>query len=259
MTENPNSYQILPEIASMQDWITQEVIDKGTCPPLVKLARVYKGEGGEIDWASMAKEVEITSYRQYTNSSEILLGRVVTDYLQYISHMAKGTAPLTKVFVLPDFVSNPDYDAFMDDVKRTALETLLSTPEGVEISREAFQKIAQLRNLPKDQVGALLNGGKVEQTVIGINVVEGVANPVYFYGNRLTDRDIADFSDTRGPRDRQRMLSRAPYYAFQVVNTLRSPEISANLNRPGLHARNTRLALKTDLNQYEGVMRRLRK
>lgn len=259
MTEAHVVLPLLPEVERMQAWIEQEVIEKKTCPPLVKLAQRYKDEQNNLDWNRLATEVDLRSYRHLSTSRDLLLATVVNDYVQYIAKEIQGTSPMTQVFILPDFTSNDEFNTFMEDVKKTTFKRLRSTPEGIATAREAFAKAAEIQNIPQTQTLPLLNQGQRRQGVIVKELIEGPYNPIVFYGNALTDNDLNGFNTDRGPRERQKILSRAPYYSFQLVSAFRGLELSETLNTSKLYARNTQLVMGTSLPLFEARIHKLRK
>lgn len=255
MTENLQPPQTLPEVVSMRVWIEQEVIGKKTCPPLVKLAQDYRGMDRNLNWNALSQEVEIVSLLQL--SGDELLRTATASYLGCVKDVAREEGPLTKLFVLPDFPTNDAYDQFIYGMKEAAIHNLVYTQEGRETASVAFFKIANQRKLPRDEVKAVLTGGNKEVTIAS-NIVDEFVMPIHFYGRKITKHDLVSFPGTRGEVERQQMLSRAPYYAFQVINIMRSGELERNLNRERVEAHNTQVALATDVVRYEGVMRKIR-
>jgi hypothetical protein len=259
MVETLGPNQIPPEVLNMRRWIEQVVISKGICPPLVKLANGYKDEQGVINWNGLSREVDIVSHIGEKPYGDVLEQKVGVGYRQFIENATQGNAPLTKIFVLPDFDKDRDCLAFMVRIANNSLKTFLSSESGQAVMVSAFTRLSETAGYDRDFISDILRNGAYNINQAANDVIFGCFNPVPFFGQEISDSLIQDFtSERRGPRERAKILSRAPYYGMQVVNTLRSKPLVGNLNQQKLYKRNTGIALKTDLQEYESLMRQFR-
>lgn len=248
-----------PEVKAIRSWLEQEIVGKGICPPLVRLFQHYRDSDGTVSWDQLSGVVDIESYfRLSPYKPDLLLHKVSDSYLRFITEATQGNGPLTKIFILPEFRTNPDYDKFVDDMKKTAFARLVLSPDGQTIARSAFRQSAEAQRISQTIVARILNSGRDGEIQAAANVIEGTFRPAIFYGKTITDKDISDLPDTRGPKERYKMLSRAPYYVIQVANSIGGMDLSGNLNRQRIYSRNTRLASETDIMDYEIKMRRFR-
>jgi hypothetical protein len=254
MTENPIPEGILPEIASIRAWIEQEVINRGTCPPLNVVAQKCGGNNG-VDWNRLSREVDIVSL--FPLSDVDLNRRATSEYLNFLNTTNQGTAPMTRIFVLPDFLTNDAYDFFIFSMKNNAKKWFITTKDGMETAREAVLKIAKARGIPGTSVREILTRSDAPVEIANA-IVDGFLMPTHFYGKNISRLDLTTFPVTRGPVERQQMLSRAPYYAFQLINPIRAANLSAHLNRQRLEEHNTEIALGVNMGRYGGVMNKLR-
>lgn len=244
-------------VIAVQQWMEKEIIGRGFCPPLIRLARGYRNDEGNIDWANLSKEVVIDDFTHLNPDSNELLqtsGRVYTDF---IYRSIEGTAPLTRVIIFPDFRDNPEFDSFLHDTKMIAFNVLTSTSEGRAFAKLAFTEIANVQKTPAHVVADVFRQG---HEWVAVQVIEGSFNTINFYGRRVTDEDVEGFPDTEGSVDRYKVLARAPYYIMQVANALRGSqsEIAPSLYTPHLRKRNTTIALGINLDEYEEIMRNFR-
>ncbi len=242
-----------PEIIHTRRWLEQEVIAKGTCPPLNRVVQSHRREDGSLDWDGMS-EIDITSFRHLPLNSRSLRLGVAQHYLKFMQDSVTDKAPLTTIMVLSDFDTNRQYDQFVQELSMNALLAMYTNPTWAEVGKEAFVREAALLDIPKDEVQEVLS----QPMAISSNVVQDVFPPIPFFGQELTPSDISLFAQDRGPSERMKMLSRAPHYLIQVLNKFNTEPFIGSLNRDRLRKRNTDLALGTDLQKYQGVMRDLR-
>lgn len=259
MPERDRTSPDIKAIQTIRQWLEEEIAGQGICPPLVKLFQQHRTADGSLDWSgNLANEVEMISFVTFKPNGRELLAQVTGSYVRMIVDAVNGHGPLTQVLILPDFRRNPDYDEFITQMKRNTLAQLVTTAWGVDTTRRGFIKAMDNRGQPRRTTYQVLDNGIDGLVQAAANLVEGAFGPVFFYGQEVTNRDIADFSGERGPKDRQKVLSRAPYYLAQSVNILRSSEIIGNLDRQKLYRRNSDLARETNLKNHENLMRRLR-
>lgn len=258
MVERITSSPIQPEVQATRRWIEQEIGGRGICPPLVRLLQNHRNENGSVDWDRLSRKVDIDCYTHLNPYEPDLLRRVSDSYLRFITEATQGEGPLTKIFILPDFESNSDYDKFVNDMKQTVLARLVLSQDGPAIARSAFQQYAEIKNVPLATINSILNSGKPGEIEAAKIVIKGTFGPVYFYGEKVTNEDVSGFSDTKGPRDRYKILSRAPFYMIQISNAIGGRDLIGNLDRKRLRARNTRLASETSMVDYESKMREFR-
>ncbi len=244
------------EVQIVRKWVETDIIGSAVCPPMVQLARQYPASDGGVDWSGMAKHVEITSHIAMDPESPKLVDIVASQYYKFMGKSADGNGPLTRMFILPDFANNPRFDRFARDMVN-ATRDRFRTNDGNKLARRIMIQLGATQGIGKNQVLQTINDRLGMEGAIAVIIQEGF-NPAYFYGQALSNRDVSDMPTTRGTTQRQKMLSRAPYYMLQMVNTLASEPFRQRLNRERLHRRNTRLALSTDLQELEERMRRYR-
>jgi hypothetical protein len=252
MTEAPIPNQIPPEVVSMRAWIEQEIIGKVICPPLAGLAQRYRGEG-KLDWDKLSKDVEILSFFQL--SGDKLSTSMINVFNNFLREAPRGTHPMSTLVILPDFPTNDDYDIELDKMRYETKKWIAFSDEGPALGREIVLRYARQRNSPRENVKQLLHAGPA---AIANEIVDGMFLPVNFYGKRITNQDLVTFPDVRGPVERYQILSRAPYYAFQLINPLLSFDLDAGIDRQRVEERNTRLASRTNAGRYESIMNTLR-
>lgn len=238
---------------SIQRWLESEVMGRGLCPPLVKLAAGYRSDDGKLDWARLGALVRIEDHSAHRPGTEQLLDVISGAYLDFMVDAMKGNAPYTHIFILPLFPSNTAFDAFMATVKAMALWSLTKDPDGREFAEHSWEHWVLGQGARDDEIAAIRARPDAAQ-FIAKQVVEGLFNPIQFYGRRATDADFADVPDTRGPGIRYTILSRAPHYLVQVIDPIRGNALTGNLNRPAVHRRNTELALSTDQDAFERMI-----
>lgn len=239
-------------IGSIQRWMEEEIIGKGICVPLVKAAQNYTVDR-KIDWTRFSEEVVIEDATHKSPDSEELLLDVSKIYLDFIHCVVASNAPLVRNVVLPDFSNNSDFDLFLKRVRENAFEELTSSEEGQDFALQAFLKLASKNHTPEDEVRAVCRKGPTSVA----QVIERSFNTINFYGRRVTDKDLSDLPGDRDPRnpvDRYKMLGRAPYYLMQVINPIRGYEPKVSLDAPAMRRRNTALAARTNLDEYEERM-----
>ncbi len=246
----------------LRRWIEEDIVDKKLCPPLVRVMYENRTAEGKYDWNALEKFIAIQSYVHLTAQSEQLVQAVAGDYVRFLVEATQGSSLLTSVFVLPNFKSNHDYDTFMEKVKSESVVKLIAE-EGHATLRNARTKIDAMygRSLQDkqraDRMEQLLHAGFEGQYLAASLLIENSFNPVYFYGQDLSNKDIAEIPEDRGRRARQKILSRAPYYLMQVVNVLQRPELDVS-NKSTLYQRNTDYAMRTNPVAYGKRMNRLR-
>jgi len=167
----------------------------------------------------------------------------VFQYKLFVEASAQGRGQLTKLFILPDFTSNSDYDLFMGQmICRMADE--LNNKNGFKTVRSALRK----RGINDQTIDHWLRTSDETRRIAIANTLEGCFRPVYFYGRDISETDIIDISEERGPRERAQVLMRGPYYMAQMVNSLRVLElVHEDMNRQLLYCKNTEYALRQDL------------
>jgi len=258
MVERISSSPIQPEVRATRRWIEQEIGGRGICPPLVRLLQDHRSENGSVHWDGLSREVDIEYHTHLSPYTPNLLRRVSVSYVRFITEATQGEGPLTKIFILPDFESNSDYDKFVNDMKQTVLARLVLSQDGPAIARSAYQQYAEITNVPFATINRILNSGKPGVIEAAKIVVGGTFGPVYFYGKKVTNEDVSGFSVRKGPRDRYKVLSRAPYYMIQISNAIGGRDLIGTLNRQRLNARNTRLASETSIAGHERKMSEFR-
>ncbi len=244
------------EVQVVRRWVESDIIGSAVCPPMVQLARQYPTADGGVDWNGMSKHIEISSHIKENSESPKLVETVASLYYKFMAKSADGNGPLTRMFILPDFASNPRFDRFARDMVN-ATRDKFRTNDGNKLARKIMVQLGATQGIGKNQVLQTINDRLGMEGAIAVIIQEGF-NPAYFYGKALSDRDVSDMPTTRGNPQRQKMLSRAPYYMLQMVNTLASEPFKQRLNRERLHRRNTRLALSADLQELEHRMRKYR-
>ncbi len=255
MSEKIKKRPIPKEVLAIQKWIETEIVGRGICPPLAKLLQQYRNENGIVQWDTLTSQVEIESFFDLKPLAKKSIEAVAESYLQFIVRASEGRAGMTQVIILPDFPQNKDYDKFMVEVK-VVVRAKLFTPEGWVLVRSLFEQKGIKGGLSDIHTGELSEVMKLQEEVI--QTIEGLFNPVYFYGKPLSERDVSDFPGARGDQNRQKVLSRAPYYLFQAVNGINTDELVGDLNRKRLYERNTELASETEMPKFEAKLKRLR-
>lgn len=248
MNEVVQTNYFSPEVHAMQGWIESEVIKKGTCPPLVRLSRDFTDAAGVIDWLSLSDEVEFISFYNYAPRTDSITNAVSSAYAGYIVDATTGNAPLTSVIILPDFETNDDFSDFMSEAISATERNLLTMEGGEEVVKLAYQKTADAEGLSRSAKMFLRK--RTNLASAAEQVVNTAFRPIYFYGQDLTQPELDAFPDNRGPVSRQRILSRAPHFGFQVVAPFGGDKYIGRLNSQRLFARNTRLAEATDPTTY---------
>ena len=243
------------DIAIVKAWIQDEVIGNLLCPPLVKLKAQHSDTEGSTDWVIFYDQIDIVSYRNLSPDSSELMGGVSKHYIGLMEQIKQRKAPLTGICILPDFETNRAYDTFIATLKGNIITSVLVS----EQLQELIFSIQTLVNLSKgmkrtdikNSINAVKSHKKTNPAVFEIEmrqsttaILNGAFNLIYFYGQEVSDEDVSDISEIRGPVERYKYLTRAPLYMFQVVNPFHSltEELTGTLNRPGLHRRNTQLA-----------------
>lgn len=259
MSEVPVPRPIAPEILSTQRWMEEFVAGKGICPPLVKVMQRYRDEeSGMVDWDRLSEKIEISSYHHLDPSNPHLLTLASLSYLRFITDAANGTAPLSTVVILPDFSTNAAYDEFLAAMKWRSVAMLSATPETRRTAISLFLKASEQRGTRRQAEAVLRReGSPAEAFVIG-NLVDQAYRPIPFYGKELSSDDLIGFSEERGSIERQKFLSRGPYYMFQVVNMVDGFDLSRNLDRPRLYRRNNAMAFQTDARELNTEMGQFR-
>lgn len=244
-------------VTVIQNWMEQEIIGKGLCPPLVKVAQEYRDSDGKLDWSRFSRVVVTQDLTHLDPSSQELLIAVATPYLRFIMDSMAGTIPLAHNFILPDFETNDDFLAFKKYSQSAVVDELMSTQKGQIFSRVSVRKVAEGFGFSDESIRNRLRqrGGTFRAAKY---LVEDCFRGADFFGQELSDGDIVNFPDNRGPVERYKMLSRAPYYLLQLLNSPRTEALAAGLNRDRLHTRNTDIALGIDIDEYETVMQTLR-
>ncbi len=256
MLEALKNIGVPKEVQIVRKWIETDIIGSAVCPPMVQLARQYPSADGGIDWTGMSKHVEISSHISMDPESPKLVETVASQYYKFMAKSADGAGPLTRMFILPDFANNPRYDRFARDMVNATREKF-RTNDGNKLARKIMIQLGATQGVRKNQVLQTMTESLGMEGAIAVIIQEGF-NPAYFYGQAVSNRDVFDMPTTRGTTQRQKMLSRAPYYILQMVNTLASEPFKQRLNRERLHRRNTKLALATDLQDLEHRMRKYR-
>jgi hypothetical protein len=244
-----------PEIVGVQNWIENVIVRDGICPPVTKLMARYRDDQGQVDWTGLSSELHIASYMDQSPSDASTITNVARDYFKFISGAVSGTSPYTKVFILPTFARNVDYDTFMIKMTKDAL--LHSSRQVVKGVIEKIDDSRLVEGTTKEYLLKLLKGSNENQAYAAAQVILAF-RPVYFYGREVKDKDVADMSGERGSRQRYKILSAAPYYLFQVVNILKSADLLGNLNREKLREHNTNLALHTNPMGHQDRLRKIR-
>ncbi len=246
------------EITRTRRWIEEDVIKKGTCPPLIAVAKELRDGHGQIDWAALSQYVEIVSYHSVPVDSPSLRVNVTNDYLRYIEHATYDSdAPLTKIFILPDFRTNRDYDTFIADLQVAAFLRLTTTQKGQQLAEAAFLRTAQ--GSPDQDMVREIMASEDKTFRIAHNVLVTMFKPVNFYGKKLSDKDLEGLETDRGHLQREKVLSRAPYYLAQIPNIAGSAPITNRFNATTVFRHNTELAITTPLHRHEAAIRRFRR
>ena len=256
MLEVLSNLMVPHEVVVVRKWVETDIIGSAVCPPMVQLARQYPTADGGVDWSGMSKHVEISSHIKENPESPRLVDTVASQYFRFMAKSAEGNGPLTRMFILPDFANNPRFDRFARDMVN-ATRDKFRTNDGNKLARKIMIQLGATQGVRKNQVLQTMTERLGMEGAIAVIIQEGF-NPAYFYGQALSERDVSDMPTTRGTTQRQKMLSRAPYYILQMVNTLASEPFKQRLNRERLHRRNTKLALSTDLQELEQRMRKYR-
>ena len=256
MIEALKNIGVPKEVQIARKWVETDIIGTAVCPPMVALAREHKSSGGGVDWGSMSKFVEISSYFSKDPNSPKLVSAVAEEYYKFMRRCADGADALSHMFILPDFANNPRFDRFARDMVEDTRDRF-RTNDGKKVMRKIMIELGRRNGQSQAEVLQLVGGERGSELGIAV-VINEAFSPAYFYGHALSDVDIADMPNTRGVRHRQKALSRAPYFILQMVNTLGSDRLKQQLNRPRLHRRNTKFALDTDLPAHDRRMKRYR-
>ncbi len=239
-----------PIIHTAQKWIEQEIAGKGICPPLkILMGRHPHPSGVGYDWIALRKEIDMHDLTNRKPSERDSLAKlVISNYLRFVSEAAAGRAPLTMLQILPLFDSNQAYDEFMALIERTAVIRLSSSK-----SKSLIRSLAVQMGNSTHVINAGLNTPD-GQLIMATRIITASFRFIYFYGRDLSDNDVADFSSSRGDVNRYKVLSRAPFYATQVVNPFRGRELSASMNVDSIHRRNSALAKQTNADEHGAIM-----
>jgi hypothetical protein len=167
----------------------------------------------------------------------------------------QGEKIFSFILVLPKFKRNQDYDTFVGEVKRIVIANLLLTPDLKAIAVSLMRKGCRARKIPSKEIELLVDLAKSDPGLFAQRIVEGILGIVYFYGQELSAQDLRGMESDRGPVERQKFLSRAPYYLIQVVNSLLVNELASGLNRQKLFAANTQRAEEFTPAQLDAKMR----
>ena len=253
-------YRDYPEIVATQQWLEEFIIGKGICPPLAWYAKKNTFKDGTIDWSGFSRHLEINSYYNIKIADgRELTGKVSKDYLGFLDRARKGEAVSGAIYILPDFRSNRHYDEFMKRVKIESAERLSGTEDGTDLMEDALRQAQRIRGEDYSELILMAGGSESDRRFVASQFVEGLFNMVYFYGKRIERQQYKDFAATRGPVERQQVLSRAPYYLIQVVNALEDRSHMPAINRPRLYQKNTNMAVDTNLKQHDKRMSQIRK
>lgn len=256
MTEKFIHAPVPPEIATTRKWVEEVIIGKSLCPPMVYLARDHALPEGGVDWENMKRYVNISTHFSSQPTSNDLIVKVGEAYYRFLKACAEGTEQLARLFVLPDFAANRAYDLFVAQMKAHAMEKL-ATNDGQKVTRKIIKK-----RMAEGKYQTLTLQTDISESQRKFferkQVVDNIFVAGQFYGRDLTDDDLVGSPVVRGPRDRYRMLMRAPYYLIQVVNQFAPTKHDDKLDVARLHTRNTKLALGTNLEEQAKHMRSLR-
>jgi hypothetical protein len=245
------------DVQAVQKWLEVEIVEAGLCPPLVILMQRYRNPDGLVNWMELSKEVKIDSLSQKNPRKASFITEVAELYLGYIIKATQEAAPLTQVLIFPEFDSNFDYDRFMYKMKMATL-LALSAPAVLDSTVQAFNLGLSLQQ--RDLTPITKENLAPEQIAqVAFQVIEGLFNPVYFYGKELTAKTISDITEERGDKKRAKVLSRAPYYITQFINPFAGRDLSEHLNKPKLYQRNTTYALSQNMQVFEKRMNKLKK
>lgn len=249
---------VTTDIQVTQQWLDQDIVGRGICPPLVKLMQRYREANGPVNWEQLSSEVNIISFRKLDPTTSLEpIQTVAQEYVQFVTAAVRGTAPYTKIIILPDFKTNTLYDSFMKDLWTVSFLRLLS-PDFNSIAKAVLGRAPLSEGRSRSELLARLDGDSENRKLAVAQILEGVFRYIYFYGRKIQDQDIADTTLDRGLRSRYKILARAPFYMTQIINDLRSEDLVRNLNVSRVHQRNTELALREELARYEARMSRLR-
>ena len=185
----------MSKIEGIQKWLEEDIIARGICPPLVKLANGFRGEDKKIDWARLSEEVVIEDATHFAPDSHELLSYVSRRYLDFIHHAVEGRAPLTHNIILPDFNVNEDLDILLKEVKENAFSAFTSTHAGREFAASAFLEVGSKHKTQESILYAVILAGAGS---IAVELIEGAFNTINFYGRRVTNSDVSGFSGERG-------------------------------------------------------------
>lgn len=252
MSEIPVRSPVPAEVATTRRWIEEFVIGKAVCPPLVYLARKHQLADGGVNWDAIKDKVQIESYFGENPSLLTLPEKVADSYYKFIKFCVGGGKILSKIFILPDFGSNRDYDTFVYKMKGIAIARL-GTVEGKKLVRSAVKQIGMQKGRTNGEIKSATSTS-LDMMLSTEQVTDVIFGPAYFYGRRVEFEDLANFSDKRGVRLRHRVLTRAPHYMIQMVNSLDKAGLDDRLDINKLNARNTKLALETNVDAHESRM-----
>lgn len=245
-------------ISITKQWIQDIVIGQALCPPLIKLVRERCGD--KLDWQILQQWINIHDLTGL-GVGDRLLHKSSEIELDFILNADQPNVPLTSMLILPQ-MSNGDYDQFGLSLQRYSIPRVLrEMDDRIRLSQifvaatNAFGMEEKFENVP--QYVAL---GDIDVTsgMIGA-IFDNFFSPVYFYGNPILDQELVGMESPRGPVERQKYLSRAPYPILQFINPINAIYLTEGLNRPKLYARNTNLALEPDaLSDLEQKMQEYR-
>lgn len=236
-----------------QRWLEAEIIGHSICPPLVKITRPFRDPSGKVDWGKVEDKITFHDLTKKDPKDRGLINQAAEIYTTFLYGVSNGTAPVSRVVILPDFDSNSTYDQFMSQVQASTGNALL-TERGSLAGASLFDRVAQEQNLPMETIVRTMMGGPSE---IAVQLIDGAFRPVYFYGQRVSEQDTEGLSTDRGPMERYKRLMRAPFYMFQLVDILME-KVYSPYDSSLVHQRNTRLALATNIEEHESTTRRFR-
>lgn len=240
-------------------WAVETIAENRICPPLVKFLQDCRNPDGTLGWDKVKAEIHIDDFTQFQQDHPDLVPAVAGSVGTFMEMSYSPAGPLTKIFVLPDFRSNPEYDTFMSQVQSALILHYFDPSQHRNLDtlvRAAHQANPRITEHPI--FAQEMKGDQYQQLNVIQQVVSGMFRPVYFYGRDLSDADTVGFMD-RGPALRQKILSRAPFYMMQIVNPFKSPSYSSGIDREGLRKRNTAYAAQHRPKDLRREMDRYRK
>lgn len=172
--------------------------------------------------------------------------------------MGNGAGPMSKVWVLPRFASNREYDIFMASIKDTWMSRLMQSKRSHNVMRKVLTRLYNegrfVIDTPIQNYTNLVGKNDTVTTEAAWGIVERSLSPSYFYGLPIGDEDLRDVGPERGDQQRYKVLMRAPFHCFQIVNPTHPSLPSTAFARQRLYAVNIRKALSTELSDFEALM-----